>query len=76
MPETSLRWRLRRGMKELDVLLERYFERRYAAADGAEQRAFARLLEHEDPEIWHWLMAQAPVPGELDHVIRQIRRHD
>lgn len=72
---TALRWRMRRGMKELDVLLERYLHRRMAQAAPAEQQALARLLEREDPEIWQWLMEQAPVPDEFIDVIGQLRRH-
>lgn len=74
--ESSLRWRLRRGMKELDVLFERYAARRYEAAPAVEQRSFAQLLTHEDPEIWAWLMDHAPAPLEFAPVIAQIRRHD
>lgn len=73
---TSLRWRLRRGMKELDVLLERYLARRHESASAEEQGAFEKLLDEEDPHIWQWLMGHAPVPPEYDHVIQQIRRHD
>lgn len=71
----ALRWRLRRGMKELDVVLERYFEQRYAAAAPAEHAAFERLLAHEDPEIWAWLMGQVPAPPEYADVLAALRRH-
>ncbi len=74
--DPGLRWRLRRGLKELDVLLERYYQRRYAGAQPAAQQAFARLLEREDPEIQQWLLQQAPVPAEFEDVVKQLRRHD
>ena len=76
MSGTQLQWQLRRGMKELDVLLERYHRRRFPAASAAERKALARLLECEDPEIWQWIFGQAPVPAEFEHVIGQLRRHD
>ena len=47
----KLRWRCRRGMKELDVLLERYLEARYPEAKAAEREAFERLLDAPDPEL-------------------------
>ena len=72
----SLRWRQRRGMRELDVLLERYTARRLAQAEPAERAAFERLLEREDPEIWAWLLGQAAPPAEFEHVIAALRRHD
>jgi antitoxin CptB len=74
MTAKSLRWRLRRGMKELDVLFERYYARRHAQADAAERAAFGCLLEREDPEILQWIMAQAPVPPEFHDVIDALRR--
>ena len=76
MTAGSLRWRQRRGMKELDVLLERYAVRHYDTADAAERGAFERLLEREDPEILLWLLGQSEPPAEFTDVIARLRRHD
>jgi antitoxin CptB len=46
-----LRWRCRRGMRELDALLMRYLDNRYAAAGQAEQAAFRGIVSLPDPEI-------------------------
>ena len=46
-----LRWRCRRGMRELDVLLMRYMDRHYPAATPEQQTAFESLLNLQDPEI-------------------------
>lgn len=73
-PNSALRWRLRRGMKELDVVFERYHRRHYAGATAAEREGFERLLGCEDPEIWSWLMAQSPVPPQYADVISALRR--
>jgi len=51
-----LRWRCRRGMRELDVLLQRYLEQRYASAPKEEQRAFEALLELPDPELFAYVV--------------------
>lgn len=48
---SQLRWRCRRGMRELDMLLLSYVENVYPAADAEEQAAFRRLLTTPDPEI-------------------------
>jgi antitoxin CptB len=72
----ALRWRQRRGMKELDVLLERWFKRHYETASPVLRAAFAALLEHEDPEIWLWVIEQSPVPPEFADVVAALRRHD
>ncbi|MEC9376052.1 MAG: succinate dehydrogenase assembly factor 2 [Pseudomonadota bacterium] len=46
-----LRWRCRRGMRELDMLLLNYFDRHYSSAKKYEQQAFRNLLDFPDPDI-------------------------
>ena len=57
-----LRWRCRRGVKELDLVLERYLSERWGAASEPERAAFCRLLDCEDPELADLLWGGAP-PG-------------
>ncbi len=51
-----LRWRCRRGMKELDLLLAAWLERRWPAADEDRRRSFRWLLEQPDPDLADWLI--------------------
>jgi antitoxin CptB len=68
-----LQWRCRRGMKELDLLLEAYLRHRYPHAPDAEQRAFEQLLEQPDPDLAGWLLYAAPPPqGELAIVLSRL----
>jgi antitoxin CptB len=60
-----LRWRCRRGMKELDLLLTRYVEEQYGGASPAAQRAFLELLEAPDPLIYAYCMGQSNPPTPL-----------
>ena len=50
-----LRWQCRRGMRELDVLLERWLLSRYEGATEAERVAFRSLLDAQDPQLVAWL---------------------
>jgi antitoxin CptB len=70
-----LRWLCRRGMKELDELLQRFLEREFDGRPAAEQAAFARLLECQDPELYALICGriQADDPVEAD-VLDRIRR--
>jgi antitoxin CptB len=72
----ALRWRQRRGMKELDVLFERYYSHHYVTASREERATFEKLLRLEDPQIWLWVVNQDPVPAEFANVIDALRRHD
>jgi antitoxin CptB len=57
-----LRWRCRRGMKELDVLLGRFFDARYRDLDAAGRAAFERLLDADDPSLYRWLTGRERAP--------------
>ncbi|MGI9331244.1 MAG: succinate dehydrogenase assembly factor 2 [Gammaproteobacteria bacterium] len=46
-----LRWRCRRGMRELDELLMAFMERTFESSSPAQQQAFEDLLSLQDPEI-------------------------
>ncbi len=53
--DKSVRWRCRRGLKELDVLLARFLERGYASLDAQGRAAFVLLLDQKDPDLLAWL---------------------
>lgn len=70
-----LRWGCRRGMKELEVVLEYYLEQGYPCADQTEQSAFARLLQVSDPELAAWLIYGRPCPHpHLAQIVSILRR--
>jgi len=62
-----LRWRCRRGMRELDVVFQRYLDDDYAHAPEAERRAFEALLEQQDPQLLAYLMGRE-LPSDPDQV--------
>lgn len=76
-PIGFLRARSRRGMKELDVLLERWLERDLPGADAATVARYLELLTLQDPELAGYLVhgAQHPDP-ETARVIERIRTAD
>ncbi len=49
-----LRWRSRRGMLELDLLLLPFFDEVYRDLETTDQATFQRLLEQDDPDLWLW----------------------
>lgn len=67
-----LRWRCRRGMRELDVVLGRYLEQDYPQASPAERRAFETLLDQQDPQLLAYLMGREDPsdPDQLNVIAR------
>ena len=51
-------WRCRRGMKELDVLLERYLRSSFESATAAQAEAFEKLLDLQDPQLYELLLGR------------------
>ena len=49
-----LRWRCRRGMLELDLLLLPFFDDVFSELNADEQAVFVRLLEQDDPDLLQW----------------------
>ena len=71
-----LLWRCRRGMKELDVLLERFARQRYPGASAEDKATFARLLDLPDPELADYFFGHAtPAEPQLAHLARLITSH-
>lgn len=68
----ALRWKTRRGSRELDLILQRYLERRYPTADAAGRRAFERLLEESDADLLDWIFTRRACPPEYADVIRAL----
>ena len=67
-------FKCRRGTRELDLLLERFFRLRYAQLSAHEQRVFETLLEQPDPLLTQWFQARSyPEDDELATLVRDIR---
>lgn len=68
-----LRWRCRRGTRELDTLFGRWLEAGWAESGAKAQSLFDRLLDESDPDLWDWLIGQASPPGEYAELVHAIR---
>jgi antitoxin CptB len=71
----KLRWHCRRGMKELDVLLERYLDGRFCGATIAEQEAFRQLLETPDTVLYAYCLGSERPPPKFAALIERITAH-
>jgi antitoxin CptB len=72
------KWRSRRGMRELDVLLTDYIESHCRELDEAQWILFENLLAENDMDLYSWLTgrttpsnpAYAPL---VDEICRRVR---
>ncbi|GAB3385218.1 FAD assembly factor SdhE [Lysobacter fragariae] len=69
-----LRWRCRRGMRELDQLFGRYLDREWRQSSEDERGVFLRLLETEDDRLWHWFMGhEVADDAQIQTLVERIR---
>ncbi len=72
--DSRLRWRCRRGMRELDLVLLGYLERRRAGFDETERATFEALLDTPDPELYGWLTGRGqPADSALQALVAQLK---
>ncbi|MDE2380983.1 MAG: succinate dehydrogenase assembly factor 2 [Xanthomonadaceae bacterium] len=70
----KLRWRCRRGMRELDQLLDRWLERQWRQSPTAERAVFLRLLDTEDDTLWRWFLGhEVSSDVEIAALVEKIR---
>ncbi|MBV2360035.1 succinate dehydrogenase assembly factor 2 [Thalassococcus sp. CAU 1522] len=54
---------MRRGTKEMDILLMRYADARLTALDAAGLDAYEALLAENDQDLYQWISGQQPAPA-------------
>ena len=63
----------RRGTKEMDLILGRFWDRHGAALGSGDLDRYERLLEENDQDLYAWVSGQASAPEELAQLIARIR---
>ena len=69
-----LKWRCRRGMRELDQLFERWLDTRWRSASAETRDTFLRLLDSEDDRLWRWFLGhETPSDDALRALVDEMR---
>ena len=79
LSKKRLQWQCRRGMLELDILLNRFLQQQYTKLTVQQQRDFVALLSVADTELYAWLMGQTVVASEYQTIVAHIldwQKHD
>ena len=65
-----LQWHSRRGMLELDVLLEPFTNEVFKTLSEEDQQNYLRLIDCEDPDLFGWFMSdQRPEEAGLARMV-------
>ncbi|MCE7914869.1 MAG: succinate dehydrogenase assembly factor 2 [Nitrosomonas sp. PRO4] len=69
------RWRCRRGLLELDIILQRFMDRYYMQLDDKGLQQFERLLALADNDLWDQITArQVNNDSDVQQVLELLRK--
>ena len=69
-----LRWRCRRGLLELDLILPAFLERQWPWLDAGQRERFEELLESPDNDLLDWVLGrEEPADPRFAGVVRLLR---
>lgn len=71
--KSELKWACRRGMLELDLLLEHYLDHDYDQLNPADQALFTLLLSEADQDLFSWLFADARPKPPFEPICEKIK---
>lgn len=76
MEYNRVKWASRRGMLELDLVLQPFVENAYLNLGDEEQILFQKLLEEQDNDLFSWFLNQSePESAELQRIVAIIREY-
>lgn len=64
--QRRLAWRCRRGMLELDIVLQRFVNEQFGGLTLAEMQIFDEMLELSDNDFWELIQSATQVKYEAD----------
>ena len=68
-----IRWQCRRGMLELDLVLNRFVEQDLSKFTSLELQVFGQLLDEPDIRLLEWVMGQVEPPVRYETLIEHMR---
>ncbi|MEM1153721.1 MAG: succinate dehydrogenase assembly factor 2 [Pseudomonadota bacterium] len=70
------RWASRRGMLELDLVLEPFVSARYGALSERDRLRYQQLMLCEDQQLYAWILRrEQPEDSELQAIVKQVLEH-
>jgi len=63
---------MRRGIKEMDIILSSFANAQLASMDDSELDHYETLMEEADLDLYQWVSGQAPTPPQFLDLVTQI----
>lgn len=74
--EDRIRWHCRRGLLELDLILQKFLDSRFTTLSSSQRVAFAGLLAREDGELWALICGDVRPSGKEEAAVLELLQGD
>ena len=75
--QSRLQWRCRRGIKEMDIVCQRFLAQHYPSLSQEQQALFSDILDESDLDILDWILGRSEPQREeyraLIEVFRELK---
>ncbi len=73
MHDSQIKWKCRKGLRELDILLSKYFEENYSSLSNKDKILFIEFIELDTYEILDMLTCKEPINTKFKNIIFNLK---
>ena len=74
MSLNKLRWKSRKGIRELDILLQNYLETHYTSLDSLDKKLFEEILEIDTYDLLNAISGKSSYNEKYESIITQLSK--
>ena len=70
----KLRWKSRKGIRELDILLQNYLDIHYSSLDSLDKKLFEEILEIDTYDLLNAISGKSSYNDKYESIITQLSK--
>ena len=74
MSLNKLRWKSRKGIRELDILLQNYLDTHYSSLDSLDKKLFEEILEIDTYDLLNAISGKSSYNENYESIITQLSK--
>ena len=74
MSLNKLRWKSRKGIRELDILLQSYLDTHYSSLDSLDKKLFEEILEIDTYDLLNAISGKSSYNDKYETIITQLSK--
>ena len=74
MSLNKLRWKSRKGIRELDILLQNYLDTHYSSLDSQDKKLFEEILEIDTYDLLNAISGKSSYNEKYESIITQLSK--